>query len=552
MRLAPLPDGLARWPAAAFPVALRAATARLSCHLQNRIDADGAVREPCRSRVLESALLLALLDRTRLEPTARSRLAAYLSGQCDSREPLDRFLARAALGGPQPGPAGHLDLGPFLSQAPNFTGPRKHALLNAVLLLLGAPASADLPAPQTFCLHGLHSWARVQVIAVKAVLAHTGGRPHLVDERDLELLLSTQHPGVLWEGNLLIHLFVLHALAFTPRHQDMVQDGIRTVLAHQRADGGMPFICDEDTWVTATAGIALHAAGAPRAALDAITRRLLRLQHPGGAWSYSEPARLTDVDCTSVAVEVLHLASPGNHHAPMSRAIHALSAVRGEDGGFPTYLAGAPSEACMTAAAINALSTQGQAQNSIIEQGLDFLADRQHADGSFPPDWSSSRHHTVFRAVLAAGRLPGAPASAPRIVRRAQDLVLGTQNADGGWGQQDGVPSDALSTAYALTALTALFGPDTSGPAARGAAFLLTWQRPDGSIASVPDSIGPRPFRFAVPALADTFTLLALGHLHHRLAHTSPSPHHPPERAGTIASTLPLPVRENSSSPTRR
>ena len=37
-------------------------------------------------------------------------------------------------------------------------------------------------------------------------------------------------------------------------------------------------------------------------------------------------------------------------------------------------------------------------------------------------------------------------------------------------------------------------------------------------MASVPDSIGPRPFRFTVPALADVFTLLALGHLTRRMA----------------------------------
>ncbi|WP_176710361.1 hypothetical protein [Streptomyces sp. Wb2n-11] len=37
-------------------------------------------------------------------------------------------------------------------------------------------------------------------------------------------------------------------------------------------------------------------------------------------------------------------------------------------------------------------------------------------------------------------------------------------------------------------------------------------------MASILDSIGPRPFRFTVPALADVFTLLALGHLTRRMA----------------------------------
>lgn len=514
MRIASFPSDLPPWPRAALPAGLEPATALLRRRLEDRIDVDGAVRAPCHSRVLESALILALLDRTRLEPAARRRLAAYLAAHRDSQEPLDLLLARAALG-EQPAPAGLLDMDLFLARAPDFTGARKRALLHAVLVLLGVAPGTQFPALEAFSPRGLHTWARVQAIAVKAVLAHAYRQPQLIDGHDLDLLRSTQHAGTVWEGNLLIHLSVLHALAPLPGHHHLVTDGVRTALEHQRADGGMPFIRDEDTWVTATAGIALHAAAAPAPALDAIARRLLQLQRPGGGWSYTEDAQLADVDCTSVAVEVLHLAGPDTHRTPIHRAISALQALRADDGGFPTYLAGAPSEACTTAAAINALSTQGPAQHTEIDTALGHLASQQRPDGSFPPDWSSSRLHTVFRATLAAARRPGTPGSpAQRITQRAVQLVLNSQNTDGGWGQQDGDPSDALSTAYALITLSSQSAP---GPAVRGAAHLLTQQRPDGSIVSVPDAIGPRPFGFTVPVLADIFTLLALGHFTYRL-----------------------------------
>jgi squalene-hopene/tetraprenyl-beta-curcumene cyclase len=319
-----------------------------------------------------------------------------------------------------------------------------------------------------------------------------------------------------WEGNLLIHLSVLHALTLVPGHDRLVADGIRTALQHQRPDGGMPFICDEDTWLTATAAVALHTAATPAPVLDTLARRLLDLQHRDGGWSYTEEAQLTDVDCSSVAVEALHLIGPDTHRAPIRHTLTALHALRADDGGFPTYLAGAPSEACMTAAAANALSTQGHRHRPAVDTALDHLASQQHPNGSFPPDWSSSRLHTVFRAVLAASRHPSTPGSAAqRIIGRAVRLVANSQNPDGGWGQQDGAPSDALSTAYALITLST---QRTPGPAARGTAYLLTQQRPNGSIAGIPDSIGPRPFGFTVPALADIFTLLALGHLTHRLA----------------------------------
>ncbi|WP_405720992.1 terpene cyclase/mutase family protein [Streptomyces sp. NBC_01537] len=475
---------------------------------------DGTLHSQCHSRVLESALLLALLERTRLEPAARSRLAAYLTPHCDSPEPLDRLLARAALHH-RPDPADLLDVDRFLARAPDFSGPRKRALLHAVLMLLGVAPADETPAPEAFSSHGLHTWARVQITAVKTILAHAHGH-RMVDPRDLKLMCSTQRPGTVWEANLLIHLSVLHALLPLPGQYRLVVEGVRTVLQHQRPDGGVPFICDEDTWVTATAGVALHAAGAGAPVVDLIARRLVALQHPAGGWSYTEGVQLPDVDCTSVAVEVLHLAGPGAYGVPLRRALGALHALRGADGGFPTYLPGAPSEACMTAAAANALSTQGPAYRHEFETALAYLASHQRPDGSFPPDWSSSRLHTVSRAVLAASRRPRISPDSPaqHIIGKAVNLLADSQNADGGWGQQDGDASDALSTAYALTALST---QNTPGPAIRGAAYLLTQQRPDGSIASIPDSIGPRPFGFTVPALADVFALLALGHLTRRL-----------------------------------
>ncbi|MFB9535580.1 MULTISPECIES: prenyltransferase/squalene oxidase repeat-containing protein [Streptomyces] len=516
MRIAAPAACMPRWPHSALPAELAPATARLRSHLLDLIRPDGTLHSPCRSRVLESALLLALLDRARLEPPARSRLAAYLSLHCNSPEPLDRLMARAALHH-RPGPAGLLDVEQFLARAPDFTGPRKRALLHAVLTLLDAAPTADeiATAPEASSLHGLHTWARVQVTAVKAVLAHARGH-RLIDKGDLELLRSTQRPGTVWEANLLIHLSVLHALLPVPGQYPVVVEGVKTALQHQRPDGGMPFICDEDTWVTATAGVALHAAGAAASVMDLIARRLVALQHPAGGWSYTDGVQLPDVDCTSVAVEVLHLADPDAYRAPLRRALRALHALRGKDGGFPTYLTGAPSEACMTAAAANALSTQGPAYHHEFETAMSYLASQQRPDGSFPPDWSSSRLHTVARAVLAASHHPrrGPDSPAQHIIRKAVRLVADCQNADGGWGQQDGDASDALSTAYALTALTT---QNTPGPATRGAAYLLTQQQSDGSIASIPDSIGPRPFGFTVPGLADVFTLLALGHLTRRL-----------------------------------
>ncbi|MFI5782274.1 prenyltransferase/squalene oxidase repeat-containing protein [Nocardia sp. NPDC051570] len=503
----------AHWGRELFPDSLDTATARLRSALMARVGSDGAIRDPCRSRILESVLALNLLERTGLQGERRERLVGYLraqgaTGRLD-RLLVDLALTRAGAAGP---PAGLAEA--FLAQAPGFTGARKQAMFDATFALYDLAPRRPLD-PRAFDLTGLHCWARVQVTAVKIVLADAAGRHDLISDEDVRILLETQRRGEVWESNVLINLWALHALHRLPHTEDVVAEGVATAMAHQRADGGMPFITDTDTWCTATAGVALAAASAPPETLHAIAAHLLAQQQPGGGWSYTDLSRQTDVDDTSVALQFLYALDADRYREPIRRGERSLRAVHNPDGGFPTYIAGAESEACMTAAAVDAFTPQWQRHHEIITAGLEFLADQQYEDGSFPPDWSSSRLHTIFRALLAATRNPGPlPVASQQMVKRIMTLVLAGQNADGGWGQQEEEPSDPISTAYALIVVCR---QDDPVPAARAAAYLLAAQCEDGSIASIPDSIGPRPLRFTIPVLADIFTLLALGHLARRL-----------------------------------
>jgi len=501
------------WPAELFPPTLHTATARLRSHLTARVGADGAVRDPCHSRIMESALALNLLDRTGLHPRRRARLLAYLRAQ-DVTDPLDRILVDLALTRAEAaGPPAGLAAG-FLAQAPGFTGTRKQAMFDALFALYGLVPRYPLD-PGAFTLAGLHSWATLQVTAVKVVLADAAGQPDGISDEDARILLESQCQSHVWEGNLLIHLWALHALHRLPHTAEIVADGVAKAMAYQREDGGMPFVGDTDTWCTATAGVALAAASAPRNTLGAIASHLLSQQQPGGGWSYTDLSRQTDVDDTSVAVQFLNALDVQEYREAIRRGERSLLAVRNSDNGFPTYIAGAESEACMTAAAVDALTTRWEGHRDTIASGLEFLSGQQREDGSFPPDWSSSRLHTAFRALLAATRNPRhRPGHLQHMIKRIMTLVLDGQNADGGWGQQYREPSDPISTAYALIAVCR---QDDPGPAACAVRYLLDSQREDGGIASISDSIGPRPLRFTVPILADIFTLLALGHLGRRI-----------------------------------
>ncbi|MFF1697885.1 prenyltransferase/squalene oxidase repeat-containing protein [Streptomyces sp. NPDC058257] len=514
MRVRELPPDWKPWSPDMFPEELPAATDLLCAHVQDQVDHQGALRDPCHGRVLESALLLRLMERTAYTSPAKTPLTTYLESRREAADPLDRLLVDTSLdhhAAADPRLTGH-----FLSQVPEFTAPRKRLLIDALLTVFGAQAPANRSLrPGDFTTVGLHSWAAVQVTALKLILAADTGRRDLVREGDIELLLSTQRTAWVWEGNILIHLFVLHALLPYAGSHDTVHDGIGKALTHQRADGSLPFIVDTDTWCTATAGVALRAAGARGSDLERMARHLTTQQRPNGGWAFTDRAQQTDADDIAVTVEFLHALDPRKYADEIAQGTDSLLGVRDFGGGFPTYLAGAPPEPCMTAAAVNALSTDAVRHRDTIAQGLGFLAEQQHADGSFAPDWSASRHHTLFRSVLAGGSLgEDPPPPVRRMTARALGTIHDTQNDDGGWGRQPGEPSDAISTSYALIALCRQQDP---APAVRGVTYLLTQQRKRGEIRSVPDSIGPRPFVFTVPVLADIFALLALGHLRHRL-----------------------------------
>ncbi|WUH92878.1 hypothetical protein OG900_24060 [Streptomyces sp. NBC_00433] len=511
------------------PDAVRQATARLVAHVSGRADPDGAIRETCESRVLESALALSLLTRIGSKSPARDRLLAYLRGHQESQDRLDMVLASLAVGGAagrEPGGdsamVGTLASG-VLAAAPGFISVRRRLMVYAVLSVLGCPlpADAELPGGGQAPTDPLHSWAAVQQASITLILAGAMGVRNRVTEAALETLLATDPAGTVWEGYALMHLLALHALAARPGQEETVRRGVETLLAHQRADGGFPFVLEMHNWCTSTGGLALHAAGADPALLGRMAAMLSA--HQGGAplrslsrgaaltggWSMSTVVAQNDVDDTSCALEFLQAVDPVTHAGAIRRGIDALLAVQGADGGFPTYVAGASSEPCMTAAAICAMAPH-PATAPARERALAFLADNQFADGGFEPGWSRSRLHSLFRVRLAACTAAPDNLRAAAMAARIERTVRDTQNDDGGWGMQPGDPSDDISTAYGL--ITLCYSDDPAA-VSRALTWLLAQQKADGGYGGPPDMVGPRPFAYHFPLLTDIPVLLALGHV---------------------------------------
>lgn len=534
---------LVPWPEEVDRDQLHEATSRLVAHVGGQVGDDGAIRGKCLSRVLESALALSLMTRTGVAPPARSRVLGYLRGHLDSSQEFDRVLAALAVGRAT-GRASVDDADivgklteMLLGAAPSFISVRRRRMLYAVLSLFGCPVPSDAApaAGDEAPTDVVHSWAAVQQAAVTLVLATATGVSNAASEAALRTLSAVRPAETVWEGYVLLHLLTLHGLAGVPGHEKTVRGGLETLLRYQCEDGGFPFVVHLQHWCTSTAGIALAAAGGPPDVLRRMARSLAahdvdearrslclslsRGEPLAGGWSIGPEVAQNDVDCTSCILEFLHAEDPVAHGHLVRRGVDALLAVQGADGGFPTYVAGAASEPCMTAAAVNALAPHPSTA-AARERALAYLAGSQQPHGGFEPGWSRSRLHAMFRARLAACTADPTDRRTARMAERIERSVRETQNPDGGWGMQPGDPSDDISTAYGLIVMCHGTG---ARPVGRALSWLLAQQGADGGFGGPPDMVGPRPFPYHIPVLTDAPVLLALGHVRHRVEGAAPS-----------------------------
>jgi squalene cyclase len=125
-----------------------------------------------------------------------------------------------------------------------------------------------------------------------------------------------------------------------------------------------------------------------------------------------------------------------------------------------------------------------------LSRGARFLLAAQGRDGFWrdfrTPAGEASEWPTGF--IATALRLAGAPSDP---LERAADALVASQNADGGWGYHEGVPTDADSTACVLLFLAV--NGDREDACRRAAACLVRHQRSeDGGVATYAE---PGPIR---------------------------------------------------------
>lgn len=484
---------------------------RLLRHLLSRVDLDGAIRDQCGSRILESALVLKLLQKEGSDEGAQARLTAYL----ESAEPdgeLSALIAGAALGRGNPQRASQ-----YLATFSHDTGSRKSLLIRTLLALFGLVPFVDLLGAFPIRYMGFASWTEVTLCAIKLLRANaqsqTEPAAELAADRDfLVSRLESAGPGRVYEGNLLAHQIALFALQLRGPGDPQVQEGVAAMLRYQRSDGGVPFITGQEIWVTALAGAAMAATGGDPSYLIPIADKIVSWQQADGGWAYSEDAQQTDADDASRCVDFLFSVDPVRYADAIRRGEeYLLNMADPRTGGFPTYVPGHASDLDVTAGSVIALLPFWDKHTELLDHSVEYLLDEQSDDGTYPLAWTMSNTSVIGHVLDALRRAPGQPPEiAQRIARAAHDgvhYIHTAQNSDGGWGQQPGQSSDVLSTAHAIPPLS---HHGIAHALNRGVSYLLSRQHPDGAFSSPPDQVGPRPFAYDFPVLADIHALNAL------------------------------------------
>ncbi|MGW3224733.1 prenyltransferase/squalene oxidase repeat-containing protein [Streptomyces sp. NPDC001157] len=500
---------------------------RLREHVIGGVDSDGAVRDRCGSRVLESALMLHLLRAEGLFAGTQRGIVTYLEsrraelgaqdGRADAVQILEAALIDTLLGG---GRGDGSDVLGVFESFDHFTSARKRFMFHTLLTELGTVDSAV-----RFDLAGVRydvyaTWVNLEMCALRILRARQQGQPEAVTEADRAYLMDQLAHGSdrsVFEADVFAHLVALLAARRVQPDAPLIHRGIETLLRCQNPDGGFPFIAGWEPFGTAVSGLALAGAGAEREVLVCMGQFLALHQGDDGGWPYAPRVRQSDADCSPYCLEFLRAAHPVRFAPHIARAERYLLGLANPDGGFGTYRRGDDSEVGVTGSAISALTPARDACAQVLDAAVRFLLAKQRPDGTFERGWSLAEANAIFRALFALHHYPSEPpaglrAGIDRAAALARDYLVGAQNADGGWGQRRGEPSDVLSTSYSLLALTCC-GPVPPSVPRDGLTWLISQQQCDGGFTSIPDSAGPRPLPHDLPVLADAYALLALGHV---------------------------------------
>jgi squalene-hopene/tetraprenyl-beta-curcumene cyclase len=471
------------------------------------------IRYKVQGRVLESALTLHVLRQLGRDTLWQRRLRGYLETSLWTADGFSQLIGSAVLGTARPQDfLGRLS---HLMEGLEYGRRRKHALLTMLLVELGAVTlEQSLVQPEDFSALANHRFSQLYCAALR-MMYHQRASPgaELRDERDF--LLQSQSPNGSWEQQTLLTLLAMLALG---SHHPAFWKGLEFIKSLARDDGGIPFIDNQDVWLTALGGLTLQAANVHPEVQQRLASFLVSRQHDNGGWSFTDRVSQTDTDDTANCVQMMLQLDRHRFTPSVERALDCFRQLQRDDGGYPTYERAGESELTMTA---NILRVQTLCvarhphEAPALRGACRFLLERQRGDGRFEKSWSLCETYSIFRVLWALDGYTFAEDAQRVDTARVRSLryLQESQRANGGWGQDEAGSSDALSTAYALASLSLLPGRHPVEPAriTRAVRYLISQQDPEtGEFTSIPDVAGPRPIPFDLPLLSTVFSVLAL------------------------------------------
>ncbi len=528
-------------------------------NLWSHISPEGRILGGCEGRLLETALTLHLLRVLECNDELQQRMAQFcwrFSGAARSLKGskatyFDRLLslvmATRALGKT----LAEEEFEQLQRTLEKFSHPtqwRKRALVESLLADMRAvDCRVNLLSWEEVHDSGNQAWIVPILGGVRILQAHQRGELDAIDKGEVLELCEMQNQRGSWGQHIFGTAVILLALARVQRSgrvgpttthmsttattaaaaaadkafdaaeanvvAETLERGLAFVLSHVREDGGVPFIPDEDTWVTCMGGLALLESGAFPTRLDRSIEYLRQQQRDNGGWAYTEGVEQTDADDSSMGLLLMARHGRAQNYDVIRKAVRYLAALQNEDGGFPTFLHGASSEAEITAKAIRAMSALGQAQEADLQKAWIWLLANQAEDGSFRTEWNACTTFPILHvmAAIASCRHLASQIDLTGLQERCVSYLLRHRRADGGWPMAPGdASSHPLSTAYALGALAYAGGVLSTAELKRSVEYLLQHQEDDGSFSSEADSLGPRPFIYDVPVLATIYSMWAL------------------------------------------
>jgi hypothetical protein len=499
---------------------LGAAAARAARVIFEHQAPSGAIHRPLSGRPIETAFTLHLLRDLAGHGSERRLLRRYCERFLAAPDPaaarrpfgaLNQAVAiavvSAALGRPE-----HAAAATTMRQLwrgfDHPSGRRKAALWRVLLAELAPELRGQEALEAAEARSTTHQeWVRRIMRAAEVLDGLARGvlspGPALIEELSADQLADGS-----WQRHGLLTITTLMALQKAGERQGAFARGIAYLLRLMRPDGGIPFLPDLDVWVTALTGRILAGRGEPSFDLRPLGRYLAGCELASGGWSFTAGVGPSDVDDTGLVLDFLGRLDPRGYAEVIRRSCESVISARNADGGFPTYVRGAPSEAEVTARGLMVLARDRDRHRQEIAAAQRWLAGAQRADGTFGIEWTNVAYYPIAQILLAQTYLPRAERD-HAMIGRCVASVRAHQNPDGGWGAAPGGASESLPTSYALVAL-AHAGEPPGDALARGADFLLAAQREDGSFSSPADAVGPRPLVYEMDLFPTVYGLWGL------------------------------------------